>query len=355
MGAQRKITLAAMLSAIVGLMVCGSPAVAQAPKPGTLESYKDWTIGCDNRNRCEAVSLLPEGGDWPDTPVMLGITREAGPAADPEIWVSRDVKGRETLSFLIDGRKIAEAASIEGEATVQGPQASALAIAMARGGTMEIRVGARRIDRPSLAGSAAALRYMDAKQGRAGTMAALIATGPLARSAVRPAPATLLIRRASIAPGAEPPALWREELTALGKYTGCADEMKDASSPPDLHRLSKTETLVLVPCGAGAYNFTAVPVIATGIPGRRAFRFASFDYQPGWSEDAAHPMLVNASWAPQTSTLQSYAKGRGLGDCGGSESYVWDGTRFRLTEASAMGECRGAWHWITTWFAKVTD
>nr|WP_037453800.1 DUF1176 domain-containing protein [Sphingobium chlorophenolicum] len=332
-----------------------APAFAQAPKPGTLASYKDWTIGCDNRSRCEAVSLLPEGGAWPDAPVMLGIRRDAGAAAYPEIWVSRDARGREALDFLIDGRKIASAASVDGEASVQGPQASALAIAMAKGGGMEIRANGKSIDRPSLAGSAAALRYMDAKQGRAGTMAALVATGPLALSAVRPAPATPSIRRAVIPGGAPPPALWREELTKLGAFTGCADEMKDASSPPDLHRLSKTEALVLVPCGAGAYNFSAVPVIATGIAGRRAFRFAAFDYQPGWSEDDGRPLLVNASWSAETSNLQSYAKGRGIGDCGGSESYVWDGTRFRLVEASAMGECRGAWHWITTWSAKVTD
>ncbi|EPR19021.1 hypothetical protein M527_10705 [Sphingobium indicum IP26] len=332
-----------------------APAAAQAPKPGKLESYKDWTIGCDNRNRCEAVSLLPEGGNWPNAPVMLGIVREAGADADPEIWVSRAAKGRETLDFLVDGRKIASVTSVNGEASVQGPQASALAIAMAKGGGMEIRAGGRRIDRPSLAGSAAAQRYMDAKQGRAGTVAALVATGLLARGAVRPAPPLPTIRRAAVPAGAQPPALWREELTALGTFTGCADEMRSASSPPELHRLSKTETLVLVPCGAGAYNYTSVPVIATGIPGRRAFRFAGFDYQPGWSEEAGHPMLVNADWAPETATLQSYAKGRGIGDCGGSEAYVWDGARFRLVEASAMGECRGAWHWITTWSARVTD
>ncbi|WP_375196982.1 DUF1176 domain-containing protein [Sphingobium sp.] len=351
MGAKRIFGPALMLSATLGM----APAAAQAPKPGTLESYRDWTIGCDNRDRCEAVSLLPEGGDWPDAPVMLGISREAGPAADPEIWISRDARGREALSFLIDGRKVASASSMDGEATLEGPQASALAIAMARGGVMEIRTATGRIAAPSLAGSAAALRYMDAKQGRAGTMAALVATGPLARSAVRPAPATPSVRRALIPGGVAPPALWREELTAIGKFTNCADEMKDASSPPDVHRLSKTEMLVLVPCGAGAYNFTSIPVIATGIPGRRSFRFARFDYQPGWSEDGTHPMLVNAEWSAETSTLQSYAKGRGLGDCGGSESYVWDGTRFRLIEATAMGECRGAWHWITTWSAKVTE
>jgi hypothetical protein len=159
---------------------------------------------------------------------------------------------------------------------------------MARGTKLEVRSAGAVIARPSLAGAAAAMRYMDARQGRAGTMAALVATGPLGASAVRPAPAFPSIRRARVPAGAAPVTLWREELAALGKFTACADEMRDAS-PPELYRLSKSETLVLVPCGAGAYNFSAVPVIATGIPGRRSFRFAAFDYQPGWSQDAGIP------------------------------------------------------------------
>ncbi|HKY80008.1 MAG TPA: DUF1176 domain-containing protein [Sphingobium sp.] len=350
MGAKRIFGLAAALSAVIGL----TPLGAQAPRPGSLETYKDWTIGCDNRGRCEAVSLLPEGGEWPDAPVMMGVVRDAGGAADPEVWVSWDGKDDAPVSFLVDGRKVASAAASGGEVAVQGAQASALAVAMARGSRLEVRSGAKLVGQPSLAGAAAALRYMDARQGRAGTMAALVAAGPLGPGAVRAAPLAMTVRRAIIPAGAAPATLWREELAALGTYTGCAEEMRDAS-PPELHRLSKTETLVLVPCGAGAYNFTSVPVIATGVAGRRIFRFASFDFQPGWSEDAAHPMLVNAEWSGETSTLQSYAKGRGLGDCGGSETYAWDGTRFRLVEASAMGECRGAWHWITTWSAKVVD
>lgn len=330
-------------------------AAAQAPRPGKLETYKDWTIGCDNRNRCEAVSLLPDGGEWPDSPVTIGVGRAAGPDAAAEVWVSRDAKGAGDVSFHVDGRKVASVPSKDGEATLRGPQADALAIAMARGSVLEVKSGNRLLGRPSLAGSGAALRYMDARQGRAGTSTALVATGALGPLAVRAAPATPEIRRAVIAKGTAPTALWREELTALGKFTGCADEMRTGPQQPDLQRLSKTETLILVPCGNGAYNFTSIPVIATGIPGRRAFRLASFDYKPGWSAEEARPMLVNAGWVGEKSLLQSYAKGRGIGDCGGSETYVWDGTRFRLAEATSMGECRGAWHWITTWSARVVE
>ncbi|MCI4591448.1 DUF1176 domain-containing protein [Sphingobium sp. BYY-5] len=327
---------------------------AQAPKPGALETYKDWTIGCDNRNRCEAVSLLPEGGVWPDNPVMVGVVRDAGPDAAAEVWVSRDAKGGGDVSFHIDGRKVASAPSKDGDATLRGPLAAALAIAMARGGVLEVRAGNRLLGKPSLAGSGAALRYMDARQGRAGTSTALVATGTLGPLAVRAAPVAPVIRRAVVPIDPAPAALWREELTALGKMSGCADEMKDAE-PLQLHRLSKNEALILVPCGNGAYNFSSVPVIATGIPGRRTFHLASFDYKPGWSEEGGRPMLVNAGWVAEKSLLQSFAKGRGIGDCGGSETYVWDGVRFRLTEATSMGECRGAWHWITTWSARVTE
>lgn len=327
---------------------------ATAPRPGALETYRDWTIGCDNRNRCEAVSLLPEGGAWPDSPIMVGVLRDAGPDTAAEVWVSRDAKGGGEFSFYVDGHRIASAMSREGDATVRGPQASALAIAMARGGVLEIRSGSRSLGKPSLAGSGAALRYMDARQGRAGTSTALVATGPLGPIAVRAAPVAPSIRRAVLPVGGAPANLWREELTAIGKFTGCTAEMKDAQ-PPELHRLSRTETLILVPCGGGAYNFTSVPVVATGDAGRRAFRLAAFDMKPGWSEEEARPMLVNVGWTAEKLRLDSFAKGRGIGDCGGSEAYVWDGARFRLIQATSMGECRGAWRWIRTWSAQVGE
>ncbi|MGC4252771.1 MAG: DUF1176 domain-containing protein [Sphingobium sp.] len=341
---------------LLAVMACAVSvsAQAQAPKPGSLETYKDWTIGCDNRGRCEAVSLLAEGGDWPDNPVMAGIRRDAGSDAEPEVWVSRDAKGLAEYSFIVDGRKVASTTGMDGEAKVSGPQASALAVAMARGFSLEIRSGAKLLGRPSLAGSGAALRYMDAQQGRAGTVTALIAKGPLRANAVKAVPSMPTIRRFPVSSGSAPAAFWREELTALGSFTGCAEEMRNAR-PPEQHRLAKGEELVFVPCGSGAYNFTSVPVIATGVAGRRTFRFAAFDYLPGWSESARRPMLVNATWSPEQSRLESHAKGRGIGDCGGSEAYVWDGVRFRLVEATAMGECRGAWHWITTWSARVVE
>lgn len=347
------------VGALVAALTVTGMAGAQTPAPGLLETYRDWTIGCDNRGRCEAVALLPEAGGWSQDAPSLGIVRDAGAGAEVEIWVSLASRERRDIAFLVDGRKIATApaanGAANGEARLRGPQASALALAIARGAAMEVRAGTKLLGRPSLSGSAAALRYMDARQGRAGTTTALVATGPLGPGAVRPAAAAPSVKRARVPVDMRAPAaLWREELTDVGTLTGCADAMKDAP-PPAQYRLSGAETLILVPCGSGAYNATAVPVIAMGTAGRRAFHVAPFDYPPGWSADPKHPMLVNAGFTPDSARLESFAKGRGIGDCGGSEAYVWDGARFRLVEARAMRECRGARRWITTWQARVTE
>ncbi len=322
-----------------------------APVPGKLQTYRDWTIGCDNGNGCETVSLIPEQGDPSDTALMIGLRRDAGPAARPFLWTStNDESLSGTLDFIVDGRKAMSAPMTRGELRIEGPQASALAAAIARGTVLEVKQGARLIGKPSLAGAAAAFRYLDAQQGRAGTITALVATGPLPAQAVKAAPALPVLRRPALA-AAKAVSLWRQELASAGRISGCTDEMEDRDV--EIHPLGHERALVLVPCGAGAYNFSSVPLIATGAPGRRTFAFARFDYQPGWSENASEPMLVNAGWNEATAELSSYAKGRGLGDCGSAETYMWDGAMFRLTEATAMGECRGAWHWLTLWQAKV--
>src|SRR5207244_165408 len=73
----------------------------------------------------------------------------------------------------------------KGNVTVRGPQGLALAVAMARGAMMEVKAGNEILSRPSLSGSAAALRYMDSQQARDGTITALVATGTRGAQAVK--------------------------------------------------------------------------------------------------------------------------------------------------------------------------
>jgi hypothetical protein len=340
------------------LVSCAAaPAIAAlpVPRPGPLQTYKDWTVGCDNGGRCEAISLMPENADWSRGIINVSITRDPGPDAPVEVWLRHaDGELGGAVSVYVDGGKVASARIASDEAKIEGPQASALAIGAARGNSMEIRQGTKTLARLSLSGASAALRYMDAQQGRANTITALVASGTLGPGAVRPGATLPAIRRVAIPEKLKAAPLWREELTRAGTASGCSREV-DGTREAEQYPLNRTQTLVLVPCGSGAYNFSSVPMIATGVVGRRTFTPARFDFQPGWSENPGTPMLVNASWEAATSQLSSYAKGRGIGDCGGSETYVWDGNLFRLVEAKAMGECRGAWHWITTWRASIFE
>jgi hypothetical protein len=339
--------------AAAALLALTAPAAMAAPVPGKLQTYTDWTVACDNGGACEAVSLIPANGAFDGPVLMLGLERAGGPAAQPAMWASTDDDALSgPVDFLVDGRKVAGAIAGRGEARVEGPQAAALANAVARGAVLEVRQRGRLVGRPSIAGSAAAFRHIDAQQGRAGTVTAILATGPLPAQAVRAAPALPAVSRAPIAPNLKYAGLWREELARAAGLSGCADTMEGRAA--EVHPLDRERALVLVPCGAGAYNASSVPLIATGGAGRRSFAFARFDHQPGWSADADQPMLVNAGWNEAGGELSSYAKGRGLGDCGSAETYVWDGAMFRMTEATAMGECRGARHWLRLWRAKAS-
>src|SRR5262249_33644867 len=83
-----------------------------------------------------------------------------------------------------------------------------------------------------------------------------------------------------------------------------------------------------------------------GTAGRRNYAIAQFD--------EASAGLINTDFDPETGHLSSSYMSRGLGDCGESHDYAWDGTRFRLVEGQAMNECRGSYNWIVLWRARTT-
>ena len=131
--------------------------------------------------------------------------------------------------------------------------------------------------------------------------------------------------------------LGREENARFGRLYGKRRPVKAA-----------TISLVLLACGSGAYNVSTVPLVAEG----NRIAPARFDrMESGWEN--VQPVLINAGWDEATASLSSFAKARGLGDCGTAQTYVWDGAMFRLVEQSEMGECRGSTDYITTWRAAV--
>ena len=313
--------------------VVATPAPSQdtgaKPRPGALKTFGDWTVGCDNMLGCELRSLGPES--VPPDGVTVSIARAAGPAG--KLSVSVNSNEADDLAAAVDGKSATTPA-----ATVA---------AMANGRIMAALAAGRTIATVSLKGASAALRYIDAVQGRAGTVTASVAKGLKPASAVlAPLAAPVIV---AVTPGGTPASATVEQLAAMRQAAGC--DSADVSDRPEHYALGRGKTLLLLPCSSGAYNLSSALFVLDGT----GFAPARTDAPVGFGDTGAQtskiPSVVNGGF--RDGVLTSYAKGRGIGDCGVRQDLVWDGTRLRLSEQREMGECRGNIDYITTWRARV--
>lgn len=313
-------------------------AAATAPQPTTLETFQDWIVGCDNGRACQAVALMPESELEGAT---LVLTRGPAAAAMPEITVTVPDKGR---ALGVGKRPVPFSTT----GAVAAKDVPAILDALRRDASLPVLdMAGTRVASISLAGASAALLYIDDRQKRVGTTSALVRKGNAA--AVPPPPAVPVIVRPAAAT-APPHTLSQADAARQLGDIGC--EVDPDALEPDAVRLDAAHSLALVmqPCGNGAYNYFGAALIVDE-QGKAAP--AEFDSSPGMGDDTHS--LVNPAWNDRTGQLETYAKGRGLGDCGVTSSFAWDGRRFRLAARAEMGECRGSVDYIPTWRATVQD
>jgi len=323
---------------MAGALLLLAAATASAPQPAKLETFRDWIVGCDNGRACQAVALMPEGDIEGAT---LVLTRGPAAGAAPAISVTVPDKGR---ALAIGKRRIAFSATGE----IAAADVPAVMDVLRRDPALAVLDAAgKQVGNISLSGASAALLYIDDRQKRVGTTSALVRKGPA--SAVPTPPALPVIPRPA-ATAAPPREISRAEAAKQFGDIGC--EIDRDALEPDPVRLDADHSLALVmqPCGNGAYNYFGIALV---VDEKGRVTPAEFDSSPGMGDDTHS--LVNPGWNDQTGRLDTYAKGRGLGDCGVMSSFAWDGRRFRLAEQSEMGECRGSVDYITTWRATVQD
>jgi len=308
------------------------------PKQGMLKTFGDWAVGCDNGLRCTLASLLPEAGEADN--VTLNIVREGD--AETKVYIDSRDEAIRPASLWVDGKQIATKLTPE--------SALAIAKALPAGRRLELR---NRKDSAvatiSLKGVAAAMRYADAVQGRAGTPDALVATGRSTKVVEAPA-LPVIVAPAIVGEAAKPTAA---QLATMRKQAECdlVDDQTGVLSP-EAHAVGGGKTLVILPCSTGAYNLIGALFVIDG----KTVTPAETDSPSGFDEtgaDSQTPVRSVVNGAFKDGLLTSYAKGRGIGDCGVQQSYVWDGTKLRLSEQSAMGECRGNPNYVSTWRATV--
>lgn len=335
---------------MIGSLLLFAAAEAAVPRPalGPIKTFGDWVVACDNVQVCEMTSLIAENdaGDGGDSGASFSVARAAGPDGGFFFELSSNGGIDGPVSVRIDGKRIADGTVEKDGMTLSGDAADRIVAAMANGRRLTLNKKAgKEVAHASLSGSSAALRFIDAGQHRVGTVTAAIARGKKPASAVPASPPLPEVR--SIAPSGVPARISPALRNAMVAASACETEDVNTKDPLTGYALGDGKTLVLLPCGAGAYNFSSVPfVVAGGKP-----VIARFDSPGGFSEGDGPPTLVNADWDAKTGKLGSFAKGRGLGDCGSAETYVWDGSMFRLVEATQMGECRGSVNWLTIWRA----
>jgi hypothetical protein len=321
---------------------------------GQQKFFKDWAVACDNILSCQATALQPE--DQAEDRLSLFVERDSA-TGDVAISLSGFQTKSENYRIMIDGRLAHSGAIITSTETitVSGADAIKLARAIAKGNLLLLQDGdGAEIGKASLKGSTAALRHIDIVQNRAGTKTALAKSG---RKVLRPKSLPMPVIEAkrivpnNVTPDATALVSLIESSTCSKEREGVTEDVAHSLGPVD----GKARALVMISCGNGAYNFSqAIYVGVEEAAGKWTFKPAEFDYGDDFrTADNSLQLLVNADWDSATQKLSSFSKGRGLGDCGNGETYVWDGSMFRLVKASGMAECRGSIQWLTLWQAEV--
>ena len=307
-------------------------------------SFRDWWAVCDNTNTCAAFGKGEQGGGW------VRIARGAGPDGALEVHVNV-WWGGDAVSASIDGRPIVATLDPQtGTATADAPLSAARA--MARGSTMTGSAGDQTLE-ISLSGATAALLWIDERQGRLDTPTAFVRIGDRPVASVPPAPEPPILHAAPPADqsglGDSPPL--PDALKALAPVAECREEMawnEDLMNEVIAARLNPRTVLWGVPCFAGAYNLGYRFWTTSGDDAPQPVRFPQAVAEP--TEE-----LINPTYDPATRILSAFAKGRGLGDCGVAQDWVWTVDGFRLARETEMPDCFGVPYdmWPVVWRAEV--
>ena len=321
--------------------------VAGPAVPSVSRKFRDWLAVCDNTNECAAFGPASDRTGW--------IRVAASPGPNGRLTVALGVWGDTSanpgsLSFDIDGRRFTARSDQGSDHFVVVPR-DVPAVIAAIGAGKAMTVGTGEPTAVSLSGATAALLWIDERQGRLGTVAALVrrGQGPASSIPAPPLPPEVIpappISQAGFGESGQTlPAA----LEALPAVKACREETahsewirKEVMSA----RLDASTELWAVPCFAGAYNI-GHDWYLTGPGGRnpRPLQLASANGEMATG-------TINGGYAANARTIVAFAKGRGPGDCGTAQTWTWTGRAFVLSEASEMTECWGVPpdQWPTTW------
>ncbi|ARQ00284.1 DUF1176 domain-containing protein [Pseudorhodoplanes sinuspersici] len=338
-------------------MSLATMALSGAANASDTKSFKDWYAACDNLRNCSAYGFSTDLGG------ALGYLRiERGGAANAPIKITLSVDPNGAASYRIafdpalPGLPDGALSGKEGEGNdyrrtvlAEGASAQALIDSIRKAKSIVVTLtpaAGKTLDTPtanvSMSGAAAALLWIDDQQKRVDTVTAMIRRGAKPASSIPAQPKAPVIVAAK--PTTEkPPARQPAGLEAKGR--ALCGESDPKSKMEEMYALGGGQVLYEFSCpeNSGAYNFQSVYMIGPA-NNPQAARAVSFKWPVkvgGVDQDGLQDGLINAGFNEATMTITSFSKGRGIGDCGSEDEWVWDGKAFRLAQSLLMSECNG--------------
>lgn len=323
------------------LLALAAPAALPARAAETSFDHGDWQLVCDNTRTCRVAGYQSDDAAMP---VSVLFTRKAGAGtavagrvALGDGWedsVLDALPAQFRVALWIDGKQHGERTVAKDalEADLTAAQTAALLTALARDTRIEFRAG-KIVWALSDRGAAAVLLKMDEFQGRIGTVGAALRKGKQTEAKVLPPLPAPVVKAAALAPAIPADARFiadhgdamRKALRSATDEDACADlhQTGDEEQALDIVRLTKTKLLVSTRCWLAAYNAGSGYWIVNDTPPYR-------------------PELVTSDASDfDDGTLISTQKARGLGDCWGTDQWIWNGTGFVQTTSSSTGQCKG--------------
>jgi hypothetical protein len=193
----------------------------------------------------------------------------------------------------------------------------------------------------SLDGAVAALLWIDDQQQRVGTTTAMMKRGDKAVSLIPAQPKAPKITAAPPLQGAaskiQPP---KSDLATTEKKAVLMCGADDNGKLQSISALSTNDFLYEVSCplASGAYNLGYMYSVASaGQP--ENIHLATFISPPNQKINDTHGMRFNGSFDNTTMKLNAIYYGRGVGDCGEQQTWLWNGKSFNLSEIKRMPSC----------------
>jgi hypothetical protein len=342
------------LAAAAMLLLQAAPASAAETR-----DFKEWLAACDNLRNCNAYGFesVVTGSTW------LRIERGGAPNAPVKITLA--VFAEDDVTFTIrfndpslpglpdnaiagtkgddDLRRVVLSDTVSADTLIASIRKAEKIIVTRKDPPGKKQPSDPLVSEISMSGAVASLLWMDEQQKRLGTATALIRKGDKPASAVPAQPKAPVMAAAKPATGT-PPAKTDPALIKKGRAL-CGEE-DDGSKLTESWPLGNNLFLYAFSCpdSSGAYNYRYGFLVATGgnaataraVSFKWPIKIGDLETDPGADETT-----VNPSFDEKTMTLSSFNKGRGLGDCGSWEEWVWDGKTFKLAELKMMPHCKG--------------